>query len=446
MKATPFLTSGHILDQSAWNLCSMLKRAVHNSIFHWKYCTNDIKKPFSVSCIKNSSLTVNSSAYHRSLLSTNCLAFRKYLFRLYCENKSNIFSINQLRHSHIIGISTPEKRGSVSLNLQSITRNLSPQEVKEFTQDASGSNINGKMSVTENIQIFCLSKRNLISVSGDDSVNFLQGLITNDMNLFQTENNKALYSMILNVQGRVLYDIILYAVPTQSEGEDHFYLECDANVSADIVKFLKRYKIRKKVIITDLEGEFRTWASLSSPQQIQNCLSEEETRKITLCEQDPRVPSFGSRLILPHDTSFLSGNERDYHLKRYQLGIGEGIEDLPPGNCYPLECNLHFKHGVSFQKGCYIGQELTARTHHRGVVRKRLMPISFESIPEGLNSGEIITDTEGKNLGKFRNYKGIYGLALLRVGQALKANKTGMNIRDYKLKTQIPEWWPRHEI
>lgn len=70
----------------------------------------------------------------------------------------------------------------------------------------------------------------------------------------------------------------------------------------------------------------------------------------------------------------------------------------------------------------------------------------FSSIPEGLNSGEIITDTEGKNLGKFRNYKGIYGLALLRVGQALKANKTGMNIRDYKLKTQIPEWWPRHEI
>ena len=68
------------------------------------------------------------------------------------------------------------------------------------------------------------------------------------------------------------------------------------------------------------------------------------------------------------------------------------------------------------------------------------------SIPDGLNNGDKITDIEGKNLGKFRNFEGTFGLALLRVSQALKANESGMNLNDYKLKTQIPEWWPKHEI
>lgn len=353
--------------------------------------------------------------------------------------------INRAYHRCLFGNSSAEKRNSATcIHTGMHRRNLSSESKKESTQKTTTSNQNREAT---NMQTFCLSRRNLICVSGSDSVNFLQGLLTNDMNLFQTENRKTLYAMVLNVQGRVLYDLIIYVVPTQAEGENCFYLECDTNVSTDIIKYFKRYKIRKKVTVTDLKGEYKSWASLCSPQQLQNSLSQEESDQILLCDHDPRVPMFCSRLILPHDTTiFRSGSEHDYHVRRYQLGIGEGIEDHPPGNCYPLECNLHFNNGVSFNKGCYLGQELTARTHHTGVIRKRLMPIVFESIPEGLISGDKITDINGKNVGKFRSSEDIYGLALLRVGQALKANESGMHVKDYNVKTQIPMWWAKQEI
>ena len=169
----------------------MIKRALHNSLFQWKYCTKHVKRTFFVSCIKNS-LTLNSFAQQKCLLNTNCLLYKKYLLGFHWRNRSN-----QLRCNHLVGISTCVKKVIVSSNLHNNNRNLSLKNGKEVTQESQDSNQNGKVL---NLQTFCLSKRNLICVSGPDSVNFLQGLITNDMNLFETENKKALYAMILNVQ------------------------------------------------------------------------------------------------------------------------------------------------------------------------------------------------------------------------------------------------------
>ncbi|XP_035751525.1 putative transferase CAF17, mitochondrial [Egretta garzetta] len=111
------------------------------------------------------------------------------------------------------------------------------------------------------------------------------------------------------------------------------------------------------------------------------------------------------------------GNIQDYHRHRYKQGIPEGVKDLPPGVALPLESNLAYMNGISFTKGCYIGQELTARTHHMGVIRKRLLPVRFsaplpkDSIPEG---AEVLTES-GKSAGKFRAGGDELGIALLRL-------------------------------
>lgn len=92
---------------------------------------------------------------------------------------------------------------------------------------------------------------------------------------------------------------------------------------------------------------------------------------------DPRVNRLGWRLLVPagQKVEIELGKDIGYKRLRYSLGVAEGVNELPSGNCFPLESNGDYMHGISFHKGCYIGQELTARTHHTGVVRKRIMPI-----------------------------------------------------------------------
>lgn len=127
-------------------------------------------------------------------------------------------------------------------------------------------------------------------------------------------------------------------------------------------------------------------------------------------------------------------------------GIPEGTKDLPSGIALPLESNLAYMNGISFTKGCYIGQELTARTHHMGVIRKRLLPIQLstsvpsESIPEG---AEIVTES-GKSAGKYRAGDDKFGIALLRMAHI--NGPLHLKVPDdtpVSLSTSIPAWWPK---
>lgn len=127
-------------------------------------------------------------------------------------------------------------------------------------------------------------------------------------------------------------------------------------------------------------------------------------------------------------------------------GIPEGVCDLPPGMALPLESNLVFMNGVSFTKGCYIGQELTARTHHTGVIRKRLFPVKLEGpLPaSGVSPGAIVTVTAtGQAAGKFRAGQGHVGLALLRS----ETIKGPLHIKTSEsqlvaVTAVVPDWWP----
>ncbi|KAF2987665.1 hypothetical protein EK904_013939, partial [Melospiza melodia maxima] len=125
--------------------------------------------------------------------------------------------------------------------------------------------------------------------------------------------------------------------------------------------------------------------------------------------------------------------------------IPEGVKDLPPGVALPLESNLAFMNGISFTKGCYIGQELTARTHHMGVIRKRLLPVTFPGplpaagVPEG---ADILTQA-GKRAGKFRAGGGELGIALLRLAHLHEPLRIPLDGDSVELRAATPEWWPK---
>ncbi|NWX16357.1 CAF17 transferase, partial [Aegotheles bennettii] len=238
----------------------------------------------------------------------------------------------------------------------------------------------------------------------------------------------------------------------RAEEEPHILLECDSGVLDAVQKHLKLYKIRRKVNITPCL-DLSLWAVVpgEGAGDIAGSLAKCAEQALVFTP-DPRTEVMGWRLITKKgaDVSEIIpgshvGNTQEYHRHRYKQGIPEGVKDLPPGVALPLESNLAYMNGISFTKGCYIGQELTARTHHMGVIRKRLLPVRLstplpkDSIPEG---AEIFTES-GKSAGKFRAGGGELGIALLRlanINEPLCLNVEGDKV---KLTASTPEWWPK---
>lgn len=277
-----------------------------------------------------------------------------------------------------------------------------------------------------------LCHRKLIEVEGRDATAFLQGMVTNDVE--RLPQMKCMYAMMLNQHGRVLHDLILYQHPEK----DSIFVECQSDSAELLLKNLKFYKLRKKVKMNISEA-FAIGHVL--PQ------SKNENAPVPLqpiaSYQDPRLPSLGNRIIFEssHVSKFdTSENLEGYHRKRILSGVPEGVQDLPPGDCLPLECNLDYMNGVSFHKGCYIGQELTARTKFTGVIRKRLVPITISG-DEAPESGASLKTEKGKNAGKLRSCLrgGDIGLAVVRLnflGEKL-FTKAGQQIQ-----CTVPPWWP----
>ncbi|NXP82027.1 CAF17 transferase, partial [Ramphastos sulfuratus] len=307
--------------------------------------------------------------------------------------------------------------------------------------------------------------RALLDVQGAEAAVFLQGLLTNDVTRLVAEGAppagggttaalpRALYAHALNVQGRCLYDVILYRLHESPEEEPHILLECDSSVLDTLQKHLKLYKIRRKVNITPCL-DLSLWAVVprEGAGDIASSLTQCADQALILTP-DPRTEVMGWRLITKKGANLSEiipgshiGDIEDYHRHRYKQGIPEGVKDLPPGVALPLESNLAYMNGVSFTKGCYIGQELTARTHHVGVIRKRLLPVKFsaplpkDSIPEGT---EILTQS-GKSAGKFRAGRGELGIALLRLANANESLSLNLAGDKVKLTASIPEWWPKN--
>ncbi|XP_038157517.1 putative transferase CAF17 homolog, mitochondrial [Cyprinodon tularosa] len=335
------------------------------------------------------------------------------------------------------------KRSSLSVTLLLGAATQTRIRVKQYSQ---GAEKNGRG------QFVCypLPHRTLLKIEGQDTSPFLQGIITNDMKLLEEPECAAMYSHMLNVQGRTLYDILLYSL--KGGGEHGVFLECDSMVESSVLKHLKVYKIRRKVNIS-LCPELSVWAVLSqqgSPNQDTFKPELSDPGKALVWEADPRTAQMGWRLVMQSQvdpleiiSSCQKGDTEDYHRHRYSIGLPEGVNDLPPGVALPLESNLVFMQGISFSKGCYIGQELTARTHHTGVIRKRLMPVRFSSPVQQFGEGATLQTQSGKPAGKHRSGVGELGLSLIRTAHAKEVlTLKSSDDTTVTLQASVPDWWP----
>lgn len=315
--------------------------------------------------------------------------------------------------------------------------------VKKYSQEASERGPERSRYVCYN-----LHHRTLIKIQGQDTRAFLQGIITNDMGLFEEEEQRAMYAHMLNVQGRTLYDIMLYSIK-EAEAGCSLLLECDSTVKDLMLRHLKVYKIRRKVNLNPCP-DLSLWAVLPLGKETLAKPDISSPEKALVWETDTRTEAMGWRLVVDNQIDPLGiiascklGDTEDYHKHRYAIGLPEGVKDLPPGVALPLESNLEYMRGISFSKGCYIGQELTARTHHTGVIRKRLMPVRLSPSIEGLEEGTLQTQS-GKPAGKHRAGVGDLGLSLIRLAHAKEVlSVSSSDGTKGTAEASVPEWWPK---
>ena len=325
------------------------------------------------------------------------------------------------------------------------------QNINTFNQACLFSNLK-----SPNICVVPLSHRSIIKLSGEDTLDFLQGLVTNDVHNFP--QSTCMYAMILNSKGRVLYDILMYKLKSE---ETSLLLECQKNCVDDILKTFKLYKLRKKVNIT-VEDHLNVWQvqllrsmayppdiniedlnTVLAPPLFNENLDPLHASNVALVLPDPRLTWLGWRVISngqPCSDNLIENNEY-YHNFRHFYGIPEGPNELIQGKSLPLESNIDFMNGISFEKGCYLGQELTARSHFTGMIRKRLMPVIISYNKKNIVSETKLFDAKGSKTGKILStHDQRHGLALIRLDRqnVLHVTANGVQIRVNKTY-----WWPK---
>ncbi|KAF2873693.1 hypothetical protein BDV95DRAFT_567559 [Massariosphaeria phaeospora] len=223
-----------------------------------------------------------------------------------------------------------------------------------------------------------LPDRRLISLSGPDAAKFLQGLVTNNVD---SNRRTPFYSAFLDARGRVLWDVFVWVYPELAANDWACYIEVDGGEAEALAKHLKRHKLRSKISMKLVEeNEVRVAAAWGLPS------AELQHAAIIASLEDPRALNFGFRCLykeengLPEAATSLTVPVVDtiqYHMRRYLHGIAEGPKEIPRESALPMECNIDLSNGIDFKKGCYVGQELTIRTKHTGVVRKRMLPVQL---------------------------------------------------------------------
>jgi folate-binding protein YgfZ len=327
------------------------------------------------------------------------------------------------------------------------------------------------------ISVAQLQNRGLLRVEGHECCDFVQGLITNDIRHLQQPQQSeqsitrsSLFAFMLNPSGRIIADVLIY-----QNAPDSLLLECDKELMQSVRGHLTVHRLRKKITIQET-NEFKVWSlfpeSLISrvkfkdmpPSPASGISASTGSISCPAIVNDTRLPIALYRVISDmdqdwsslqaavtdrlqqQDVSFDVTSEEAYRCFRYRIGMSEGCSDHPAGVALPLESNGDLLHGISFFKGCYIGQELTARSYHTGVIRKRLMPVSVEAqpVPDSWTAGLEFRTREGKKLlGKLRSVSGSRGLALLYVDQVKQLDLVLQLEDGSPVRTEIPFWWPR---
>jgi folate-binding protein YgfZ len=261
-----------------------------------------------------------------------------------------------------------------------------------------------------------LDNRGVLAIVGDERVGFLQGLLSNDIRKVSPE--RAQYALLLSAQGRFLHALSLAGPPKG------FLADIEAERQDDLVRRLKAYRLRAKVEFADLSDRFVVVAAFGEgmPRRFGLAAEPGAARPFAggVAYVDPRLPGLGVRLMLRRDDAATAltglGLETrpfsEYDRMRLELGVPDGSRDLAVNQALPIECGLDGLGAIAFDKGCYIGQELTARTHHRGAIRRRLLPVRVDGpMPE---PGTPVS-LAGSEVGRLFSGRDGLALALLRV-------------------------------
>lgn len=257
-----------------------------------------------------------------------------------------------------------------------------------------------------------LIDRGVIRISGAEARDFLQNLVTNDME--EVTPGRAGYGALLTPQGKIICDFLIVALPEEDGGG--FLLDTPLLQVPDLMKRLKLYKLRAKVVLEDLTDRSAVLASADGAPL---------PAEAGVVYDDPRLPALGQRGIvdLAGSESLVTAEPEAWHARRIALGVPAGGRDFAYGDAFPHEALLDQLGGVSFKKGCYIGQEVVSRMQHRGTARTRVVPVVFD---EGIATETGAEATAGgKPLGTIGSAAGGRALALLRLDRLADALAAG---------------------
>ena len=291
-----------------------------------------------------------------------------------------------------------------------------------------------------NNNVYILDDRAILYINGSDAKDFLQNLISNDIN--KVTDNSSCFASLFTPQGKFLYEFMVI------KHKSGYFIDCEKSQSEEIFKQLNLYKIRSKVEILNLSNEFvvacfgyEKYLSIKGSKDMLGFTFKYREDPIFL---DPRNKLLGARLIINLEKLYLSLKKLDlkdskinnYHIKSYKLGIVPKNLNKLKNRLFGIECNYEELNGIDFKKGCYVGQENTARIKLKNKLSKRLFPI--EIIDGKLNENDAIfaNDTEiGKVL-----INDDYPFALIKfLDKNFDKNKI-FKCKNGSIKVLIPDW------
>ena len=288
--------------------------------------------------------------------------------------------------------------------------------------------------------VYILDDRAILYINGEDAKNFLQNLISNDIN--KVNETSTCFTSLLSPQGKFLFEFIII------KHKSGYLIDCEKSQADGLYKQLSVYKLRSKVEILNLSNEFvvaafsqEKFLTFEEAQDISGFTLKYREDPIFL---DPRNKKLGARLIINLEKLYLSlkkldlhnSNLKDYYSFSHKLGIVPKDFNKLQNKLFGIECNYEELNGIDFKKGCYVGQENTARIKLKNKLSKRLLPINL--IKGELTEGESIYYNENE-IGKVLIDKD-YPFALIKYLDKNFNEKNNFNTKEASIKIEKPDW------
>lgn len=279
-----------------------------------------------------------------------------------------------------------------------------------------------------------LSHRTLIKIGGADKLSFIQGLVSNDMGKITPDHS--LYTLLLSPQGRLQFDILAHQI-----GHDWFF-EVDTDRAEALIKRLTVFKLRSNVTLDLVQDKsiLSLWGeNLAEQLELEAIEGAARTNQLWTVFIDPRLMNLGARLIITSDQlekvkdclGLKLTDLKQYNKYRYQFGVPEGAQEISVDRAIPLELGMDELNAIDWNKGCYMGQELTARTRYRGLVRKRVFPVTGQKI---LVDYPIMDGDQ--EVGQWLAHEEDIGLAMIR----LSSINSELKSKDQAVNLLRPSW------